>query len=101
MEVNDELIDNLAELACLEFSASEKLGIKKDLERMIAFIDKLRELDTTGVQPQLHMSDEINTLRADVPEGSVTREEALKNAPFTDGVFFKVPKVIKNTSSRP
>ena len=95
MQVTDELIDNLAELACLEFSVSEKEEIKKDLERMIAFIDKLNELDTTGVEPQLHMSDEINTLRDDVLEGSVSREEALKNAPSTDGVFFKVPKVIK------
>jgi aspartyl-tRNA(Asn)/glutamyl-tRNA(Gln) amidotransferase subunit C len=97
MQVTDELIDNLAELACLEFTACEKEEIKKDLERMIAFIDKLNELDTTGVEPQLHMSDEINTLRDDVLEGSVSREEALKNAPLTDGVFFKVPKVIKKT----
>jgi aspartyl-tRNA(Asn)/glutamyl-tRNA(Gln) amidotransferase subunit C len=98
MEVTDELIDNLAELACLEFTVLEKEEIKKDLERMIAFIDKLNELDTTGVEPQLHMSNEINTLRDDVLEGSVSREEALKNAPLTDGVFFKVPKVIKNLS---
>ncbi|HLY72118.1 MAG TPA: Asp-tRNA(Asn)/Glu-tRNA(Gln) amidotransferase subunit GatC [Puia sp.] len=99
MQVTDELIDNLAELACLEFTAPEKEEIKKDLERMIAFIDKLNELDTTGVEPQLHMSDEMNTLRDDVLEGSVSREEALKNAPLTDGVFFKVPKVIKNPAS--
>jgi len=98
MEVNDELIDRLAELACLEFNRSEKEDIKIDLERMIAFIDKLNELDTTGVEPHLQMSDEINTLRSDVLEGSVTREEALQNAPLTDGVFFKVPKVIKNPS---
>jgi aspartyl-tRNA(Asn)/glutamyl-tRNA(Gln) amidotransferase subunit C len=96
MIVNDALIDNLAELACLEFTGAEKEDLKKDLERMINFIDKLNELDTTGVEPQLHMSDEINTLRDDVLEGSVSREEALKNAPSTDGVFFKVPKVIRN-----
>ena len=100
MEVTDELIDNLAELACLEFSSSEKEGIKKDLERMIAFIDKLNELDTTGVEPQLHMTDEINVLREDVLEGSITREEGLKNAPLTDGIYFKVPKVIKNPSQK-
>jgi len=100
MEVTDELIDNLAELACLEFSSSEKEEIKKDLERMIAFIDKLNELDTTGVVPQLHMTDEINILRDDVLEGSITRAEALKNAPLTDGIYFKVPKVIKNPSEQ-
>jgi aspartyl-tRNA(Asn)/glutamyl-tRNA(Gln) amidotransferase subunit C len=99
MEVTNELIDNLADLACLEFTGAEKEGLKKDLEKMIAFIDKLNELDTTGVEPQLHMSDEINTLREDLPEGSVSRQEALKNAPLTDGIYFKVPKVIRNPAS--
>lgn len=96
MEVNDELIENLAELACLEFSSLEKEELKRDLERIINFIDKLNELDTSGIEPQLHMSDETNTLRSDVLEGSVSREEALENAPSTDGIFFKVPKVIRN-----
>ena len=100
MEVNDELIENLAELACLEFSPGEKEEIKKDLERMIAFIDKLNELDTAGVEPQLHMSDEIDVLREDIAQGSISRELALSNAPLTDGSYFKVPKVIKNPSNQ-
>jgi aspartyl-tRNA(Asn)/glutamyl-tRNA(Gln) amidotransferase subunit C len=98
MEVNDELIDNLAELASLEFEGSEKEGLKKDLEKMIAFIDKLNELDTTGVDPQLNMCDETDALREDVREGSLPRSEALQNAPLTDGIYFKVPKVIRNPS---
>ncbi|SRR5579871_453214 len=101
MQVTDELIDNLADLACLEFSGSEKEGLRKDLERMITFIDKLNELNTTGIEPQLHMSNEINTLRDDILQGSVSRDEALQNAPLTDGVYFKVPKVIKNPASQP
>jgi aspartyl-tRNA(Asn)/glutamyl-tRNA(Gln) amidotransferase subunit C len=95
MQVTDELIENLAELACLEFSAEEKGEIKMDLERMISFIDKLNELDTTGVAPQLHMGDAINVLRMDTVSGSISRETALSNAPLTDGSYFKVPKVIK------
>ena len=98
MAVNEALIDHLSELARLKFDAAEKEEIKKDLQRMISFVDKLNELDTTGVQPMLHMTDEKNVFREDVPEGSVTREEALKNAPMTDGVYFKVPKVISNPS---
>jgi aspartyl-tRNA(Asn)/glutamyl-tRNA(Gln) amidotransferase subunit C len=62
---------------------------------MIAFIEKLNEVDTTGVEPLLFMSDEINVLREDIVEGSVSREEALKNAPLKDEQFFKVPKVIR------
>jgi aspartyl-tRNA(Asn)/glutamyl-tRNA(Gln) amidotransferase subunit C len=95
MEVNDALVNNLANLARLQFNEGEKEIIKKDLQRMIQFVDKLNELDTTGVQPLLHMTDAINVLREDKVEGSISREEGLKNAPDTDGVFFKVPKVIK------
>ena len=98
MEVNDVLIDNLARLARLEFNTEEKEEIKKDLRRMIDFVEKLGELDTTGVEPLLHMSPVINVLREDELKGSVTREDALANAPATDGVYFKVPKVIRNPS---
>jgi aspartyl-tRNA(Asn)/glutamyl-tRNA(Gln) amidotransferase subunit C len=95
MEVNDALIDNLSNLARLEFSAEEKENIKKDLRRMIEFVEKLGELDTTGIEPLLHMSPAINVLRDDQPAGSVSRKEALANAPATDGTYFKVPKVIR------
>lgn len=95
MEVNDEMVDKLANLAKLQFNASEKQAIKTDLQKMIQFVEKLNELDTTGVEPLLHMSDGVNVLREDEVKGSIPREEALKNAPLQDGVFFKVPKVIK------
>lgn len=95
MEVNDALIENLANLARLHFNEEEKKEIKTDLQRMIAFIDKLNELDTEGVEPLLHMSEEVNVFREDEIQGSIRREEGLKNAPSTDGVFFEVPKVIK------
>jgi aspartyl-tRNA(Asn)/glutamyl-tRNA(Gln) amidotransferase subunit C len=95
MEVNDALVDKLANLARLQFNEAEKAGIKNDLQRMIQFVEKLNELDTTGVVPLLHMSDNINVLRADLVKGSISSEEGLKNAPVHDDKFFKVPKVIK------
>ena len=95
MEVNDALIENLATLARLHFDEEEKKEIKVDLQRMIAFVDKLNELNTDGVAPLLHMSEEVNVFREDEIRGSITREEGLKNAPAADGVFFKVPKVIR------
>ena len=49
----------------------------------------------TGTEPLLHMSANVNVLREDEVKGSITREEALKNAPAHDDKFFKVPKVIK------
>lgn len=95
MEVTDELINGLAQLARLDFNEAEKVEIKKDLQKMIAFIEKLNELDTTGVKPLLHMGDNINVLREDEVQGSISVEDALANAPHPDEQFFKVPKVIQ------
>ena len=95
MEVNDEMVDKLANLSRLQFNDTEKQSVKKDLQKMIQFVEKLNELDTTGIEPLLHMSDGVNLLREDEVQGSIERKEALKNAPEQDGVFFKVPKVIK------
>lgn len=95
MEVNDALVDKIARLARLQFDSGAKEGIKQDLQRMIRFADKLNELDTTGVAPLLHVTANVNILRADTVSGSISRAEGLKNAPLHDGQFFKVPKVIK------
>ena len=79
----------------LDFNAAEREEIKKDLQEMIGFIDKLKELDTTGVEPLLHISPEVNVLRDDVPGPMLTQAEALQNAPLCTDQFFLVPKVIK------
>lgn len=95
MEVNDLLIENLAKLSHLSFEKEETKEIRADLQEMITFVEKLQELNTDGVPPMLHMSDNVNILREDIVQGSISRGEALKNAPQTDGIFFKVPKVIR------
>jgi len=95
MEVNDELVDKIANLSRLHFNNEEKAAIKNDLQKMIQFVEKLNELDTSSVEPLLHMTDSINILRDDEIKGSISREEGLKNAPLHDEQFFKVPKVIK------
>lgn len=95
MEVNDALIDKLSTLARLRFDDNAKEDIKKDLQRMIVFVEKLNELDTLGVPPLLHMSDSINVLREDEVRGSIMPDETFRNASQHDGTFFQVPKVIK------
>ena len=99
MDVNDALIEKLAHLSRLEFSEEEKKEIKNDLEKMIGFIDKLNELDTTGVEPLLHVSENINILRKDEVQGEISREDTFRNAPLHDTEFFKVPKVINKTKN--
>lgn len=95
MEVNHALIDKLSLLARLEIKPDEKDKLRDDLQQMIGFIEKLQELDTTGIEPLMHLTEEINVLRADEVKGSVSREEALQNAQLKNNSFFMVPKVIK------
>lgn len=95
MEVTDTTIESLAHLARLRFTKEEKKSAKKDLQNMIVFVEQLNEIDTTGIKPLLHISDTVNILRNDMVAGSVSRAEALLNAPLKDANFFKVPTVIK------
>lgn len=95
MEITDKTIDKLAELARLNFEGERKEVMKKDLERMLNFVDKLNELDTTGVQPLVYMTNEPLVLRKDEIGLELTQEQALKNAPSKDSDYFKVPKVLE------
>lgn len=101
MEVTDEMIKNLADLCRLTFNSHEKEQIRKDLQQMISFVDKLNEVDTSNVTPLLHMTEAVNIYREDIVQGSMPKEEAMQNAPLTDNNYFKVPKVIKNPSPTP
>lgn len=99
--MNDALVENLCNLACLEFDTAGKQEIKKDLQKIIGFVEKLNELDLRDTEPLLYMGEETNVLREDIPETTLSRGEALKNAPLADLIYFKVPQVIKNPASSP
>lgn len=96
MNITDELIDKVAKLCKLEFKGSERAHIIKDFQRMLDFVDQLQEVDTQGVEPLVHMTEEVNHLRQDRAEGSLKQEEALKNSPQPDEAYFRVPKVIED-----
>ena len=87
-------VDEIAHLARLEFNDAAKGEILNDLNRMLTFIDKLSELDTSTTEPLIYMTSEKNILRPDVAETTITQKEALKNAPKKDSDYFKAPKVI-------
>jgi len=93
-EITIKMVDEIAHLARLEFNDESKKGILNDMNRMLAFVEKLNELDTDGVEPLIYMTEERNVLREDVPETTITQQEALKNAPKKDSDYFKAPKVI-------
>lgn len=95
IKIDKEAVDKIAHLARLEFDNEAKEQIIKDMNNMLAFVDKLNEIDTTNVEPLIYMSDEVNVLREDEVKQEITQAEALKNAPKHDSDYFKVPKMIE------
>ncbi|MBT3648030.1 MAG: Asp-tRNA(Asn)/Glu-tRNA(Gln) amidotransferase subunit GatC [Flavobacteriales bacterium] len=94
MEINDDIIDKLSDLARLKFEGEDRNKIKADLERMIDFIDKLNEIETDGVEPLVYMTEENLEPRKDMVKDELEQNAALKNAPSKDSDYFKVPKVL-------
>ena len=94
MEIDNEIVDKIASLSKLSFSGEQKEAIKNDMNKMLNFIGKLEEVDTDGVDPLIHMTEDVNVLRADEAVSEITQKEALKNAPNKDSTYFKIPKVL-------
>jgi aspartyl-tRNA(Asn)/glutamyl-tRNA(Gln) amidotransferase subunit C len=87
-------VKHIAELAKLKFSHEELESYTGQLNKILEYIEKLNELDTDNVEPLSHPVEGYNVFREDELKPSVSREEALKNAPDSTDEFFKVPKVI-------
>ena len=111
MKVTEQDVSYVADLANLELTESERVRILKDLNSILEYIDRLNELDTSAVEPMAQTSDRYGldpaktgtarfsyAMRDDIVHGlrpSLPHDEALRNAPKTDGAFFQVPKVIE------
>jgi len=111
MKVNEQSVVYVADLANLELTDEERGRMVRDLNSILDYIDRLNELDTSNVAPMAQTSDRYGVdeskqgterfayaSRDDIREGlrkSLPHEEALANAPESDGTFFKVPKVIE------
>lgn len=94
MSVTLAEVEKIAQLAHLDLSEDEKKKFPEQLNQILQYMDKLNELDTTGVEPMSHPQELSNVFRKDEVQPSLPVEEALKNAPARSGNYFKVPKVI-------
>ena len=94
MKVNKELIAKLSSLSKLKFNKEETELISKDLSKMVKFINQLNELETDGIEPLIHMNEEINNWREDKLGEVLSQEKALTNSPVQDSTYFKLPKVL-------
>lgn len=93
--IDDEIIEYVGILAKLDLSDAEKEAAKKDMSRMLDYIDKLNELDTEGVEPMSHVFPLHNVFREDAVTNGDDRENILKNAPESKDGAFKVPKTVE------
>lgn len=94
MTIDNETVDKIAHLARLEIKDSEKAEMAADMNKVLDFMAKLNEVDTSGVEPLVYMTDITNSIRPDVANQKITHEEALENAPEKDADYFRVAKVI-------
>ncbi|PTR01374.1 aspartyl/glutamyl-tRNA(Asn/Gln) amidotransferase subunit C [Mucilaginibacter yixingensis] len=94
MNIDQDTVEKIAHLSRLELTGEEKQEMIKDMNKILDFMDKLNEVDTSAVEPLVYMSNGINVLREDVVKHPITHEEALFNAPDKDADFFHVAKVI-------
>lgn len=89
-----EDVRHVAKLARLALDEDRLVHLTPQLESILLYVDKIRQADVSGVEPMAHALPLSNVLREDVVEPSLPIEAVLRNAPETDGRFFKVPKVI-------
>ena len=90
-------VDHVARLSRLTLTDSEKERMRRELDGILSYIDKLRALDTAGVPPTSHAVPMTNVMREDEPRPSLSQDEMLANAPDRSGEFFRVPKIIEES----
>lgn len=94
MKINKEVITKLSGLSKLKFNNEEAELISEDLSKMVNFINQLNELETDGIEPLIHMNEEVNNWREDKLGDVLDQEKALANSPVKDSTYFKLPKVL-------
>lgn len=95
MTIDDKLISYLEDLSRLKLSKDEEDKAKEDLGKILAYIDKLNEPDTTDMEAISHPFPFTNNFREDEATASTDRELILKNAPQQKDGCFKVPKTVE------
>lgn len=95
MKISKQEVEHVAKLARLELPDQEKDRLTDQLSNILTYVEKLNELDTTGIEPTAHVLDIKNVTRDDVAVPSLPQERALANAPEKAAGHYKVPKIIE------
>lgn len=95
MKITRELLDKIAHLSRLEFDEKDAEKMMQDMSEIVDWVEKLKEVDTEGVEPLTTMSHEVNALREDEVKEHLSHARALRHAPKKDDDYFRVPKVLE------
>jgi aspartyl-tRNA(Asn)/glutamyl-tRNA(Gln) amidotransferase subunit C len=95
VKIDRAQVEHIAGLSRLSLDDAEKESFGSQLSDILAYIEKLNELDTSEVQPTSHVIEITNVMREDRSRPSLSREDALGNAPDTTDRFYRVPKIIE------
>ena len=95
MKITMAEVEHVARLARLELNEQEKEKMRAQLDSILSYIDKLNELDTSGVEPTSHVLPLTNVFREDEVRPSLSQEEALANAPDRHDLLFRVPRILE------
>jgi aspartyl-tRNA(Asn)/glutamyl-tRNA(Gln) amidotransferase subunit C len=90
-------VRRVAHLARLKLREDEIERLTGELGRVLDYVHRLDQVDTAGVEPLAHVAELTNVLRADEPKASLSREDALGNAPLSDGRYFLVPAILTDS----
>ncbi|MBT1072275.1 Asp-tRNA(Asn)/Glu-tRNA(Gln) amidotransferase subunit GatC [Pelotalea chapellei] len=95
MKITAANVEHVARLARLELSDEEKNLFAGQMDAILAYVEKLKELDTDGVLPTSHAVPMENAFREDVTEPPIGTEKALANSPDRADAFYRVPQIIE------
>ncbi|MBI5092005.1 MAG: Asp-tRNA(Asn)/Glu-tRNA(Gln) amidotransferase subunit GatC [Candidatus Hydrogenedentes bacterium] len=93
-KITKEDVEYVAGLAQLSLDEAARERLVGEMSNILSYMDKLNELDTSGIEPMMHVLDISNVYRDDVVGPSLDRETALMNAPKSDGEYFLVPRIL-------
>ncbi len=95
MKIDKQTVHKVADLARIAIEDNEVETLTVEMNKILTFMEKLNELDTTGVKPLIYMNEEVNVWREDVAKQEITVANGLKNAAIHNEHFFFVPKIIE------
>ncbi len=98
MSITEDIVKKVADLARIDLPASQIPALTEEMDKVLSFMDKLNELDTSEVEPLVYLVPQQNVSQADIRQDALPVEQVLKNAPEKNDSYFLIPKVLDRSA---